>query len=71
MAQYVRGSCRSWPPKVDHNPYSDTFLNQIPIGLCLNDMWLGVAPGTDTRKIHVFERDWTTCSEYDNYTRPQ
>ena len=29
-------------------------------------MWFGMAPRMDTKRacIHVFERDWTACSEY-------
>ena len=32
-------------------------------------MWLGVVPWTNTKKKDVFQRGWTTCSQYNIHSR--
>jgi hypothetical protein len=35
----------------------------------LSDVWLGVAPRTNTKKDMRFKRDWSAFSKYDNHLR--
>ena len=50
--------------KVD-NPYLVTFLMSTPIWVVCGLVWLQEW----TPKIHVFKRDWISCSKYDNHSR--
>ena len=50
-------------------PDSNTTIIWTPIfHLYLSGLWLGVDVRISKRH-HVLKRDWTTCSEYDNYLR--
>ena len=48
----------------------EPLLGYFLLFMCLyrSDMWLGVASRTDTKR-YLFKRDWTTCSNYDTYSR--
>jgi len=35
----------------------------------MSGMWLGMPSRTDTKKTHVFKRNCSPCSEYDNHSK--
>ena len=37
--------------------------------LYLSNMWSGADPRINVPKRHVLEKDWTTCSKFDNHSR--
>ena len=48
-------------------PNSVTHPTQTPI--YLSGVWFGVDLRMDTKKHHVFKRDWTTCTTFINHSR--